>query len=175
MRANHLFTVSPARNHPTPIATKPNTANTTSAKPRVTSRKPTVAGSPGGASASPMFAIAVTIPHAHRTERARNARPSTKASPSSQLWAAVASLIRRRKVRYVIGSQAGELGEPRDLHQHEPLAVALDDAPALEVGQDPRDVLPAPAAQARQVGVRHDRGHHGAVGGELVQRWGNEL
>ena len=56
-------------------------------------------GVPGGASASPMFANAVTIPHTHRTARTRNASPNTKASPSSQSWAAVASLNRRRKVR----------------------------------------------------------------------------
>ena len=98
-RANHPFTVSPARNHPTPKAMKPNSANSTIANPRVTSRNPTVVGAPGGASESPMFAIPVASPHTHTTARSRKATPNTNAIPSSQSCAAVASLSRRRKVR----------------------------------------------------------------------------
>ena len=48
---------------------------------------------------SPMFATAVTIPQAQSTASARNATPRTKETPSSQSWAAVASLSRLRNVR----------------------------------------------------------------------------
>ncbi len=91
--------MSPAKNHPTPNAMKPNSANSTIANPRVTSRNPTVTGVPGGASLSPMFAISVAIPHTHTTARSRKATPSTNEIPSTQSCAAVASLSRRRKVR----------------------------------------------------------------------------
>src|SRR5262249_17676641 len=111
-RPNQRLKVSPAKNQPTASATRPRIENSTIANPRVTSRNPGTPYWPGIGSVSPMFATAVTIPHAQTADSARNPRPRTNERPSSQSWAAVASLSRRRSVRYGIGYSPASLASP---------------------------------------------------------------
>ena len=64
------------------------------------------------------------------------------------------------------GLEVGHLRERRDLLEDVAVPVALDHAASLQVGHDAAHVLAAPAAQAREVRVRH-RWDHGPVGGKI--------
>jgi hypothetical protein len=77
---------------------KSKNANSTIAKPRVTSRKPTVTGSPGGRLRVADVRDRNEPPHAQDGE-GEERQAQHEGEPSSQSWAAVASLIRRRKLR----------------------------------------------------------------------------
>src|SRR5438477_8098565 len=81
------------------------------------------------------------------------------------MWQAYGDPLARRQT----GLHAGQATERGDVLQDVAPAVAGEDPPALEVGEDPRHVLAAPSRQAGQVGVRDDRGKGRAVGREAVQ------